>query len=404
MTRVALLPSAYLPTLGGVQELTRNLALALVEGGDEVEIWAQQGDETHGTTVETLDGLTVRRFPFPLPGARPRSWSPFLRVAPRTLLDLRSAMKAFRPDLLHVQCFGPNGVYATSISALQRVPLVVTLQGETVMDDQDIFDHSTVLRTALRVALKRASVVTGCSAHALGDSERRFGLKPGAGEVVFNGVVLDTSSRPDEGGSATPGLRSTGIEGRYVLALGRVVEKKGFDLLIKAFARVADRHPDVSLAIAGDGPSLPGLRRLAEDLALADRVRLPGRLARPEVAAAMAGAEVFVMPSRLEPFGIVVLEAWRAGRPVIATSRGGPAEFVTDGEDGLLADPFDIDKLAEALDRLLTDQALRQSLGEAGRRRAGEFAWPIIADQYRQRYAAIPPPRRSVPRTSRVHG
>jgi glycogen synthase len=390
MTRIALLPSAYLPSLGGVQELTRNLALALVEGGDAVEIWTQQADGVPETTVETLDGLTVRRFPFPLPSASTGSWPPFLGAAPRTLVQLRAAVRSFRPDLLHVQCFGPNGAYATLASTLLRVPLVVTLQGETVMDDQDIFDHSTVLRTALRAGLRRASVVTGCSAHTLADSEKRFGLRPGRGSVVFNGVVLDASARPDETSPSDPEVRGGATEGRYVLALGRVVDKKGFDLLLRAFKLVADKHPDVDLTIGGDGPALPSLRQLAADLGLVERVRLPGRLARPEVAAAMAGAEVFVMPSRLEPFGIVLLEAWRAGRPLIATSRGGPPEFVSDGEDGLLADPFDIDALAQALDRVLDDPRLRLKLGEAGARRVADFDWSKIADQYRQRYTEVP--------------
>jgi glycogen synthase len=410
MTRIALLPSSYLPSLGGVQELTRNLALALVEGGDDVEIWTQASDQAVGPTVEVLDGLTVRRFPFPLPSSRPESWGRFLLGAPRTVTALRAAIQTFRPDLLHVQCFGPNGAYSTVVSHLTGAPLVVTLQGETVMDDYDIFDHSVVFRLALRAGLKRASVVTGCSAFTLDDATKRFGLRPGSGHVVFNGVVLDTSTRPDE---TAPTAENTTAKSqiaenpaavgqaertapdpaptdeRYVLAMGRVVDKKGFDLLLRAFARVADDHPHVGLTIGGDGPALDRLKQQARTLGLADRVKFPGRLSRPQVAAAMANAEIFVMPSRLEPFGIVCLEAWRAGRPLIATTRGGPPEFVNDGEDGLLADPFDTDALARALDRLLGDRQLRNRLGAAGKARVADFGWPSIAEEYRARYATV---------------
>jgi glycosyltransferase involved in cell wall biosynthesis len=95
------------------------------------------------------------------------------------------------------------------------------------------------------------------------------------------------------------------------------------------------------------------------------------------------------MPSRLEPFGIVVLEAWRAGAPVIATSRGGPPEFVRDGIDGFLADPFDSEALAARIDELLSDGGLRSSMAAAGSARVAEFAWPVLADRYRAIYQQV---------------
>lgn len=371
------MPSAYLPSLGGVEELTRHLALGLVRRGDEVEVWTQQADGLPAG-VDVLDGLTVRRFPFPLPSSHLESLIPTGTNGARTLAAMRQAAHRFRPDVLHVQCFGPNGAYATALGAFTRIPLLVTLQGETLMDDQDIFNVSVTLRTALRAGLRQAKVVTACSRFTLDDAESRFGLPPGRGKVIFNGVAV--GDQPATSPASGP---------RYVLALGRVVEKKGFDLLLQAFARVADHHPDVELHIGGAGPAEDTLRRLIAELGLEGRAKLLGRLSREDVAAAMAGAEVFVMPSRLEPFGIVVLEGWRAGRAVIATSRGGPAEFVEDGVNGLLVDPFDTAVLAGALDRLLSDQGLRQRLGDAARRRVADFDWSAIAEQYRECYQHV---------------
>lgn len=373
MTRVALLPSAYLPTLGGVQELTRNLALALKSAGDQVEVWTQQADGL-GPGDELLDGLVVRRFPFPLPRSDVSALPGLVGGSLQSLWALRQAVRHFSPDVLHVQCFGPNGVYATALSLLTGVPLVISLQGETMMDDHDAFGVSTTLRTALRGGLRRAAAVTGCSQHTLDDAVTRFGLPPGRGEVVFNGVDLDLAPAP-----AAPAH-----PGRYVAALGRVVPNKGFDLLVRAFALVADRHPGVTLRIGGSGPAESDLRRLVGELGLHGRVDLLGRLSREEVAAVMAGADVFVMPSRLEPFGIVILEAWRAGAPVIATTVGGPPEFVQDGVTGLLADPADTELLADKLDRLLSDAALRDRLRAAGRDRVKQFGWPEIAARYHE--------------------
>jgi glycogen(starch) synthase len=218
------------------------------------------------------------------------------------------------------------------------------------------------------------------------DDARRFGLPVEAGEVVFNGVALDQPPVPRAGGDQ-----------RYVLGIGRVVEKKGFDLLIRGFARIADRHPDVELRIGGSGPALGHLTGLAEATGLGDRVRFLGRQNRADVAALMAEADCLAVPSRLEPFGIVVLEGWRAGTPVLCTSYGGPPEFVEDGVSGLLVDPFDTDAVATGLDRLLGDASLRATIGAAGAAQVRDFGWGQIAEKYRGIYRSLggTPPRAS---------
>jgi len=386
MSRIILFPSSYLPALGGVEELTRHLALALRDAGDEVEVWTMSTRQWGRAEVEECDGMVVRRFPFPLPAANPRSVGRFLAQLPLSLWALKRAAAEFQPQVLHVQCFGPNGIYATALSLLSRVPLVVSLQGETVMDDHDAFDHSSSLRLGLRLGLSRAHVVTGCSGFTLRDAESRFGLARGRGEVIFNGVALDEAADASGEGLGDQLKKIVATENPYVLALGRLVEKKGFDLLLRAFAAMEATEPGVDLVIAGDGEKLAELQGLAADLGITGRVRFPGRLSREAVASAMAGARVFVMPSRLEPFGIVLLEAWRAGTPVVATARGGPPEFVQDRVDGVLIDPFDTDSFSHALSALLSDREWAKALGAAGRGRVAEFAWPVIADRYQKLY------------------
>jgi len=390
--RVLLFPSAYLPALGGVEELTRHLALELTRSGDEVEVWTGRMPSSELLAVEQLDGLTVRRFLVELPALDAGALLRFPPIAYRTLAEMRRVVSRWRPDLVHVQCFGPNGAYALALAEMTRTPLVVTLQGETLMDNDDIYDHSVVLRTALRAALARAAAVTGCSQFTLDDAVRRFGLAPGRGQVIFNGVgelssaVVDGDRSADSFAASVLGI-SPGR--RYVFAVGRVVEKKGFDLLLDAFVRVAAAHPDTDVVVGGEGPALPALRSRALSLGLSDRVAFPGRLARDDVGRAMAGAAVFVMPSRLEPFGIVALEGWRAGVPVVATARGGASEFVRDGEDGLLVDPFDPVAFAKALDTLLGNGDLARRMGAAGRLRVAEFSWPSIASRYRRVYEEV---------------
>ncbi len=387
MTRVALLPSAYPPSVGGVEELTRHLALALVAAGDEVEVWTGNPDDHAPETVEIRDGLVVRRFPLPLPAT---SWSAIAYAAangPRTMRALHRAVASFRPDVLHVQCFGPNGAYATALSRTTGVPLVVTLQGETLMDDADLFEVSQSMRAALRAGLRTAAAVTACSQFTLDDAVTRFGLAPGRGLVIPNGVALDGAG-PVAGPVDAGPLERLG-DTPFVLALGRVVGKKGFDLLLAGYAAMDPAERTADLVIGGSGPAGEALEAQAEESGIGERVHFVGRLTREQVAEAMSRAEVFVMPSRLEPFGIVVLEGWRAGTAVVATRRGGPPEFIRDGEDGLLVDPFDTAAVARVLGRVLTDDALRRSVAAAGHARVGEFAWPVVTERYRSVYDSV---------------
>jgi len=373
--RIALFPSAYAPWVGGVEELTRCLAIELTGRGEEVEVWTLR----HPSTLparEEIGGLPVRRFELPLPGASPRSLLAFPRAARAGMRELRNAADEFRPDVVHVQCFSANGVYA---AALRGTPLVVSLQGETVMDDRDIYDSSLALRLGLRLGLRRARAVTACSSFVLADA-RRFGLREGHGTVVPNGVDL-------AGESMLAPL--TVPFDRFVLGLGRVVRKKGFDLLLDAFARLAPERPGLGLVVGGDGPERDALAQRVQELGLGGRVLLPGSLSRAQVAWAMANASVFVLPSRVEPFGIVVLEALRARRPVVVSTHGGATEIARDGREGLAVDPFDADALAATIARTLDEDALRERLVHAGEARVRAFDWPLVADRYRTIYRSV---------------
>ncbi|HVS85855.1 MAG TPA: glycosyltransferase family 4 protein [Gaiellaceae bacterium] len=374
--RIVLLPSAYAPAVGGVEELTAKLAQRLLAAGDAVEVWTIR-HPAELPADEQIDGVRVRRFAMPLPRLAPVALAGFPRQAARAARPLVEAAAEFRPDLLHVQCFSANGVYATWLARKLDVPVVVSLQGETVMDDADVYEHSLTLRLGLRAGLRRADAVTGCSRFVLDDAERRFGLRPGKGDVVPNGVELDEP--------AVPAPLVLPFE-RFVLGLGRIVEKKGFDLLLAAFARLAPRHPELGLVIGGDGAARQGLLDAARAAGLEERVALPGALSRGQVAWATAAASAFVLPSRVEPFGIVVLEALRAGCPVVATPRGGATDIVRDGIDGLVVDPLDADALARAVERLLTDEGLARRLRAAGPRRAAAFGWSELAPRYRAVY------------------
>jgi glycogen(starch) synthase len=377
--RIALVPSAYAPAVGGVEELTARLARRLLDSGDDVEVWTTR----HPADLpedEDIDHVRVRRFVFPMPRLSAPALASFPREVARARVTTAAAAAQFRPDVIHVQCFSVNGVYAAWLARHLRAPLVVTLQGETVMDDTDIYDRSLALRLSLRLGLRTAAAVTGCSRFVLEDAERRFGLAPGRSTVIPNGVEL--AERVAAEALILP------FE-RFVLGLGRIVTKKGFDLLLDAFQRIASRHPGLGLVIGGSGSEREELVRAAAAAGLSERVAFPGTLSRAQIAWAMGAATVFVLPSRVEPFGIVVVEALRAGCPTIVSAHGGAPEIVRNGVHGIVADPRDTAALATAIDRLVSDRDLADRLGRAGRLRAVDFDWGSITHRYRQLYHEV---------------
>jgi glycosyltransferase involved in cell wall biosynthesis len=162
--------------------------------------------------------------------------------------------------------------------------------------------------------------------------------------------------------------------------------RKGVDILVKAMARVWGRYPEAKLVMAGqdwnshEGPMSEVLRRLAGDHA--DRLVLLGKLPTHQVFPALARADVVALPSRWENLAVASLEALALGRPLVLTRAGGFPEIVTDGVDGLLVPPEDVDALADALLRVLTDADLRRRLGQAAARRAQRYSIERVTDEH----------------------
>ena len=164
---------------------------------------------------------------------------------------------------------------------------------------------------------------------------------------------------------------------RTIVAVGRLVPQKGFDLLLKAFAAIAGAHPDWSLVIWGEGPARDNLEQLRDRLGLAGRVFLPGNSnCHGEWA---ASGSIFVLSSRYEGFPNVLVEAMSAGLAVVSFDcPWGPGDIIRHEQDGLLIKPEDPACLARGLERLIADPSLRNGLGERAREVTERYALPHV--------------------------
>ena len=173
------------------------------------------------------------------------------------------------------------------------------------------------------------------------------------GRVIPNPVVAPMARTGAE--------RGAGAQAPTIVAMGRLVPQKGFDLLLQAFAQIASRHPEWTLKIIGTGPLRAELERQAAELRIADRVQLVGELADPFPL--VGAAELFVLSSRFEGFANALCEAMAMGLPVISFDcPSSPAEIIRHGENGILVPAQDVPALASAMDHLMGDAALRRRL------------------------------------------
>ena len=218
----------------------------------------------------------------------------------------------------------------------------------------------------------------------------RLGLDPARLRVVHPGIQIAGFSRPS--GETVAALRATLDlgNGPVALGLGRLVRRKGFDVAIRAFAAHRERGGAGTFIVAGDGPERSALEALARDLGVSTNVRFVGAVDEGTKLALYELCDVFVMPNSLldnvdwEGFGIVFLEAARAGKPALGGANGGVPDAVADGVTGLLVDPNDQRAVDDALGVLLSDGAQRARLGAAARARAErEFDWPSIGERFR---------------------
>ena len=250
----------------------------------------------------------------------------------RLARDALAAARRFRPDVVYAHYLVPAGVFAALASRLARAPLVLTAHGRDVRNIGAVRG----VATATRFAVRRAATVVAVSDFLRRELVSRIPELDGRVEVVSSGVDLERFG-PRDAGEARRAVGWTG-ERPFFLCVGRLDERKNVLRLADAFARFGRG----SLAFVGDGPARARLDTRPG-------VTLAGRVPHAAVADWVAACDVLCQPSLVEPLGQALLEAMASERSVVATTVGGPGEFVTP-EAGVLVDPRDAESIAAGLE------------------------------------------------------
>ena len=322
--------------IGGSERHLLTLLPALAAGGHEVTFVGLDDPAWDPEPFYERVGVPVRRL------RCPRDLDPALtRRLRRTLEEL--AADVVHTHLVHADLYG-------GLASL-RAPWALV----STKHNDDPF-RAGAFRFVERTLTRRADRVIAITESLARFSVERVGLPREKVEVVHYGL----DELPDAWGEgADP------PDGRLLLAIARLTEQKGLDVAVRALAELPE---DVSLAVLGEGPERERLGSLAEELEISERLLLPGRVG--DVAAWLRRATLLVHPVRWEGFGLALLEAMLAAKPVVASDVSSIPEIVVDGETGVLVPADDPQSLARALRGVLQDPVRGERLGAAGRERA----------------------------------
>lgn len=369
-----------LAALGGVDAGGQNvhvaeLSAALSRRGHEVSVYTRRDDPDLPERVTTPHGYTVIHVPAGPAHRLPKDdllahMGPFAQY-----LDER--WRDDRPDVAHAH-FWMSGLATQLATRHLDLPSVQTFHalGSVKRRHQGAQDTSPQERLKLEAMVARTAtwVAATCTDEVF--ELMRLGRSRNRISVVPCGVDLDLFT-PD-GPTAPRGAR------HRIVSVGRFVARKGFDVVLRALPAI----PDAELVLVGgpdrahveEEPEARRLRALAEQLGVSDRLVLHGAVARADMPALLRSADVVACTPWYEPFGIVPLEAMACGVPVVAAAVGGMLDTVVHDVTGRLVAPRRPAEVADAVNHLLHDAFLRQSLGAAGRDRArARYSWDRVA-------------------------
>ena len=363
---------------GGIGRYAINLTRAmLVEAAArrrDLEFTILTGPQTSRSVMEELRGLCTER---PL-GAK----SSLLR----SLAHVPLALRRMQIDVFH----GMDHVGIPFIGRTGKCVVTVHDVIPLVLPRTFTFRHRLVVRTALAHVRRRADLIIVPSQAVRRDVVQHLGVPEGRVAVTPHGCEARFSPEADDAASGAVRARY-GLPARYVLAVGTLEPRKNLTTLLRAFARLqgaAGFDRQVGLVLAGargwlDDPVF----RTVQALGLEAAVRIPGFIDDDDLPAVYRGAELVVFPSLYEGFGLPLLEAMACGVPVVAADTSALPEVA--GGAAMLVDPLDVEGMAQAMARVLGDEALRGRLRDAGIARAAQFSWETAARRTLDAYASL---------------
>ena len=355
--KILIASDLHYPTINGVATFSRNLAKGLADLGHEVLVIAPSQT---GKKSKEVDGnhVIVRTASIPF------TFYQNYRISPSPGREVKKIIDSFDPDVIHVQMVMWLGQAAMKYGNKRGIPIVSTNHAipENLMDNLKLLAPVSrpinyILKAYGARFHSKADYVTLPTQSAIDmlNASDRIAVPM---EAVSNGIDLaHFTNQP-----ASPEIYEKfklPADKPIVTYIGRLDAEKHLSVLVQAFVRIKEAHPDAQLLIVGDGTDATNLKLLAKELGLNGSVTFTGRVSDEELVELHRVGTVYCMPSPAELQSIATLEAMASGQPIVAINAGALKELCQDGRNGFLCEKDDVAAIAEGITKILSDPALR---------------------------------------------
>lgn len=275
------------------------------------------------------------------------------------------------PDAVVASEYNPTVIQALLYCKKNKVPFVSWTDG-TLFSERNINFIQKVLR---KYAIANASAYIGSSTKSQ-EAQIHYGAEPEKCHISYLTVDIEKYIQKPQG---------KGIG--KILCVGSLIERKGVDLLLNALSKVQGEY---QLYLAGEGSEKESIRELAKELNLTDKICFLGQLSREELLRQYADSDLFVLPTREDCFALVILEAMCSGLPVICSKYAdGAYDLIEEGKNGFIVDPYDTDRFAEVIERLLADQCFKKELQQHSETFVEKFRFKNVAKGYMEAIESV---------------
>jgi phosphatidylinositol alpha-1,6-mannosyltransferase len=374
---ILIVGSDFKPLAGGVAEYTHRLALHLHKTGDNVMVLSENMQNAQ-LFDKTCPYLVYRyNFRFVTRGKIRKYYAGYKW--------LRDFVKNHFPiDIIISNCHEISSILVSAVSKSLNIPFSLFTYGSEV-NRKEMKE-----KIKIRCVLRSADKVFSCSSFTR-NLIMKYGVPRNRTAVVLGGISLDEFDTSRSKYKSAPDTVLSLKGKRVIFTCGRVVERKGHDMVIKALPRILQKVHNVMYLIAGEGPYKTKLKELVHGYRLNEHVIFTGRVTDSERQALYDRCKVFAMPcrelenGRVEGFGLVFLEANAFCKPVVAGRSGGAVDAVEHEKTGLLVNPLDVNDIADAIIWLLLHPEEAAQMGKNGRQRIErELTWDISGAKLRQ--------------------
>lgn len=367
---------------GGAEVVAYNLAVNMAKRGHEISVFTTSID--HKDTIEKKENMVIYRYAKNFKVGRSNISMGLFYKPERYPLDVIHAHLSVKID----------GLAALLHAKRRKIPLIVTHHGDTYKYKHGGYIHKSGIVSFLNGhiterVLSRAKVIISPTEHYINES-RFLGKYKEKIVVIPNGINLDDFMVPYSKKECRIRL-GLPINKNIILFVGKLIDYKGPDILMKAMVHVIKKIPGTNVVFVGNGKMIKGLDELAKKSNIENYIKFTGFVKESVKPFYYKSADIFTFPSVQGPdiFGITNLEAMALGLPIIASKIGGIPDIVRDAENGLLVPPGDSEALADAIIYLLENKDVMEKIGKNGREKVEDYSWERIAEETEKVYLSL---------------